>query len=109
VTAPDKNIKVALLYYCRRTSPEQATGFPVRKSIELPCSGRVGTGELMQGLASGYEKVVVLSCGEKSCIHKFGCTEAKKAMEIARKLAQATGSDPAAFVFLEADALRVND
>jgi coenzyme F420-reducing hydrogenase delta subunit len=57
----------------------------------------------MQGLAAGYEKVVVLSCGEKSCIHQFGCVEARKAMERARKLAKIAGIDISRLVFIEAD------
>jgi coenzyme F420-reducing hydrogenase delta subunit len=71
--------------------------------IEIPCSGRVGIGEIMQGIAEGYEKVVVLSCGEKSCLHGFGCTEAKKAYEKAIKLASVAGVDTDRLVFIEQD------
>jgi coenzyme F420-reducing hydrogenase delta subunit len=98
-----------LLFFCTRQNPADFAGFKAVLlpgdwvTVEVPCSGRVGTGEIMQGLASGYEKVAVLSCGVESCIHEFGCLEAKKAMDKARELASTTGVDISRLVFIEAD------
>lgn len=100
--------KKGLLFYCTRLKPDHELEYGIFGSgdivrIEIPCSGRVGTGELMEGLAQGYEKVVVLSCGEKSCLHGFGCTEAKKAYEKAIRLANVAGVDTDRLVFIEHD------
>ncbi|MFH1676537.1 MAG: hydrogenase iron-sulfur subunit [bacterium] len=99
-----------ILFYCTRQEPKKFAGlFEIMldsqnvKEIEAPCSGRVGTGEIMQAIAAGYEKVAVLSCGVKSCVHKFGCIEAKKAMDVARKLAKIAGVDEDRLIFIEAD------
>ena len=93
-----------ILFYCTRQNPDDYADFfdnPV--VIEVQCSGRVGVGELILALAEGYEKVAVLSCGEKSCLHGFGCIEAKKAMNRARKIANVAGIDTKRLVFIEAD------
>ncbi len=111
--SPDRSGKIGvLLFYCRRTPANEYAGLVEMvvwdekyREIELPCAGRVGTGELMQGLAAGYDKVVVLSCGDNSCVHQFGCTEAKKAMETVRRLAETAGLDPDRLVFIEVDNL----
>ena len=107
-TVPGRNI----LFYCTRKDPDkfeevlpEIFACSELTKIELPCSGRVGSGELLQALAAGYEKIIVLSCGEKSCIHLFGCTEAKKAMNHARKVARIAGVDTSRFIFIEADDL----
>ena len=98
-----------LLFFCTRQNPCDFPGFKAVLlpgewvTVEVPCSGRVGSGELMQGLAAGYDKVAVLSCGVKSCIHRFGCLEAKKAMDRARELAKTSGIKPDRLVFIEAD------
>jgi coenzyme F420-reducing hydrogenase delta subunit len=98
-----------LLFFCTRQNPNDFAGFKTILlpgdwiTLEVPCSGRVGTGELMQGLADGYSKVGGLSCGVESCIHEFGCKKAKKAMEKARGLASVAGIDPSRLVFIEAD------
>lgn len=99
-----------LLFFCTRQRPEDFAGlqFVVLgpgeiKEVEVPCSGRVGTGDIMRGFASGHDKVAVLSCGEASCIHGFGCREAKKAMERARRVAAVAGIEPDRLVFIEAD------
>jgi coenzyme F420-reducing hydrogenase delta subunit len=98
-----------LLFFCTRQNPSDFPGFKAVLlpgewvTVEVPCSGRVGTGELMQGLAAGYDKVAVLSCGVKSCIHRFGCLEAKKAMDRARELAKTAGIKPDRLMFIEAD------
>ncbi len=93
-----------LLFYCARQNPDDFAGFfDNAVEIEVQCSGRVGSGELMLALAEGYEKVAVLSCGEKSCLHGFGCVEAKKAMERARNVAEVAGIDTKRLVFIEAD------
>ncbi|HDS30635.1 MAG TPA: hydrogenase iron-sulfur subunit [Firmicutes bacterium] len=109
MSSPSVIKKGILLYYCRLISPETVVSYGTQKAIEVPCSGRVGVGELMKGLASGYEKIIVLSCGEKSCIHKFGCTEAKKAFETAKKLAQTAGADSRKLEFIEMDTLSDKD
>jgi len=100
----------SLLFFCTRQKPGDFAGFHhlifgdgKADEIEVPCSGRVGTGELMQGLAAGYDKVVVLSCGEKSCRYGFGCSEAKKSMSRAREVAKVAGIDAKRLVFIEAD------
>ena len=99
-----------LIFYCTRLNPEkfEIPGLPAdddvtRELIGVPCSGRVGIGDLVAGLAAGFDKVVVLSCGEKSCIHRFGCVESKNAMEQAKKLAETSGLDKNRLVFIEAD------
>jgi coenzyme F420-reducing hydrogenase delta subunit len=107
---PERKDAGNILFHCRRQNPND---FPAFRSvifdgesaveIELPCSGRIGTGELMQGIAAGYRRVVVLSCGEKSCVHKFGCMEAKKAFNKAKTLAETAGIDTKRFTFIEAD------
>lgn len=100
-----------LLFHCTRQDPSSCEGFASVAlqnechAIEVPCSGRVGVGELMQGLAAGYARVAVLSCGEKSCIHGFGCAEARKALAKAMELAGAVGVDISRLVFIEADDL----
>ena len=106
---PIKDERV-ILFYCARQEPKKFAGLSEImlgsqnvKEIEVPCSGRIGTGEIMQAIAAGYEKVAVLSCGAKSCIHVFGCIEAKKAMEVARKLAGVAGVDEGNLIFIEAD------
>ena len=107
---PERRDAENILFYCRRQNPADFTGFysvifngESVVEIEVPCSGRIGTGELMQGIAAGYKKVAVLSCGEKSCIHTFGCSEAKKALKKAILLAEAAGVDTSRFIFIEAD------
>ena len=46
-----------LLFYCTRQNPADFAGFKAVMlagdwvTVEVPCSGRVGTGEIMQGLA----------------------------------------------------------
>jgi len=110
MSAVDSTTSRVLVFYCTRQKPSDHPGFRelvIGESdsveIEVPCSGRVGTGEIMRGLAEGYDRVIVLSCGVKSCVHRFGCPEAKKAMEKARKLAQTAGLDPKRIFFYEAD------
>lgn len=99
----------ALLFFCSRQDPADFPGLASIvlphecRKVEVPCSGRVGVGELMQGLAHGYAVVAVLSCGEKSCVHGFGCSEAKKAMAKARELAETAGVETSRLVFIEAD------
>jgi coenzyme F420-reducing hydrogenase delta subunit len=99
-----------LLFFCTRQRPEDFPGLQVLalgpgevRAVEVPCSGRVGTGDIMQGLAAGYDKVAVLSCGERSCLYSFGCREAKKAMARARRAAEVGGIDPNRLIFIEAD------
>jgi coenzyme F420-reducing hydrogenase delta subunit len=98
-----------LLYFCTRMHPADFAGFKAIMlpgewvTIEVPCSGRVSVGDIMDALAQGYAKVAILSCGVASCIHEFGCIEAKKSMEKARELALKAGVDPARLVFIEAD------
>lgn len=100
-----------LLFNCTRQNPANFPGLfsvilggnPV--IITVPCSGRVGVGELMHALASGYDKVAVLSCGDNSCVHEFGCPAAKKAMIRARELAKVAGVDYEKLIFLEVDDL----
>ena len=94
-----------LLFYCTRQDPNSETvraifGSGEVKKIELPCSGRVGIGEILQAISSGYEKVVVLSCGENSCVHKFGCTEAIRAFNTAINLAMIAGIDTDRIIFI---------
>ena len=102
-----------LLFFCTRQNPADFTGFQAVMlpgewvTIQLPCSGRIGTGEIMQALAAGYDKVAILSCGEASCIHEFGCIEAKKAMNRAKELAALAGVDVGKLVFIEADDLEI--
>jgi coenzyme F420-reducing hydrogenase delta subunit len=123
MTVPTPNGPRHLLFHCIRQRPEkhadllssilgavcfQQSGRMTADEgeiqvIEVLCSGRVGTGELMQGLAAGYSKVVVLSCGVGSCVHGFGCSEAKKAMERPRRLAEVAGADVSRFIFIEAE------
>lgn len=102
-----------LIFYCTRLNPDkfEIPGLPVsdevtRELIGVPCSGRVGMGDLVAGLAAGFDKVVVLSCGEKACIHRFGCTESKNAMERAKKLAVTNGLDKERLIFIEADQIK---
>lgn len=95
-----------LLFYCMRQDPNSETvntifGSGEVKRIELPCSGRVGIGEILQGISSGHEKVIVLSCGENSCVHKFGCTEAIRAFNKAIDLAMIAGIDTDRIIFIE--------
>lgn len=102
------NKNKGLLFYCTRQSPEPeliATmlGTEDIVRIEVPCAGRIGTGELMLGISEGYNKVGVLSCGEKACLHGFGCTEAKKAFEKAVKFADVAGVDTDRLIFIERD------
>ena len=65
---PSGNGKI-LLFFCTRQNPGdfadlQAEELPGKwVTVEVPCTGRVGTGELMQSLAAGYEKVAVIGCG----------------------------------------------
>jgi len=98
-----------LLFYCTRQNPADFAGFKAVMlqgdwvAVEVPCSGRVGTGEIMQGLAAGYDKVAILSCGKASCIHSFGCIEAKRAMDRAKEIAALMGIDAGRLVFIEAD------
>jgi coenzyme F420-reducing hydrogenase delta subunit len=109
MTDSNKGEGTILLYFCTRMNPADFAGFKAIMlpgdwvTVEVPCSGRVGVGELMDGLAQDYEKVAILSCGLASCIHEFGCLEAKKAMEKAREMASTAGIDPARLVFIEAD------
>jgi coenzyme F420-reducing hydrogenase delta subunit len=109
MTIPTPGEGRTLLFFCTRQNPADFAGFKAIMlpgdwvTVEVPCSGRVGTGELMQGLAAGYEKVAVLSCGAKSCIHEFGCVESKKAMDRARDMAATAGIDATRLVFIEAD------
>lgn len=109
MTDSTKGKGTILLYFCTRQHPADFAGFKAIMlpgdwvTIEVPCSGRVGTGDLMDALAQGYEKVAVLSCGVDSCIHEFGCIEAKKAMVMAREMAVKAGIDPSRLVFIEAD------
>jgi coenzyme F420-reducing hydrogenase delta subunit len=98
-----------LLFFCTRQNPADFAGFKAVMipgdwvTVEVPCSGRVGAGEIMQGLAAGYDKVAILSCGAASCIHSFGCIEAKKAMDKAKEMAAVAGVDAGKLVFIEAD------
>ncbi len=110
MTIPEANGADVLLFFCTRQNPRDFPGFRTivldgekANEIEVPCSGRVGTGEIMQALAAGYRKVVVLSCGVKSCMHGFGCKEAKTATERARELALVAGIEKDRIVFVEAD------
>jgi len=110
MTVPTPYGTKVLLFHCIRQRPEKFPGLlssilgeGETRVIEVLCSGRVGTGELMQGLAAGYSKVAVLSCGVTSCVHGFGCSEAKKAMERARRLAEVAGADVGRIIFIEAD------
>jgi coenzyme F420-reducing hydrogenase delta subunit len=108
MTASRSQNKKGLLFYCTRLNPDSELEYEVFGSgnivrIEIPCSGRVGVGEIMRGIAEGYEKIVILSCGEKSCLHGFGCTEAKKAYEKAIRLASVAGIDTDRFIFVEWD------
>lgn len=97
-----------LLFFCTRQNPADFAGFhaiiPAGDwvKIEVPCSGRVGTGDIMQGLATGYTNVAILSCGVESCIHEFGCLEAKKAMQKAKDTASVAGIDASRLIFIEA-------
>jgi len=107
---PEKKDAHNILFYCRRQNPADFPGFNSfffngkgAVEVELPCSGRIGTGELMQAIAAGFELVAVLSCGEKSCIHGFGCSEAKKAFNRAREVAHVAGINKDRFIFIEAD------
>lgn len=100
----------ALIFYCTRLDPEKfdIPGLPsgddvTREVIAVPCSGRVGMGDLLAALAADFDPVVVLSCGEKSCIHRFGCLESKAAMKRAKKIAETTGLDKDRLIFIEAD------
>jgi len=98
-----------LLFFCTRQNPDDFAGFHAIMPagdwvrIEVPCSGRVGTGDIMQGLAAGYNYVAILSCGVDSCIHEFGCREAKNAMQLAKDTAAVAGIDPSCLIFIEAD------
>jgi len=99
-----------IIFHCTRQNPDKfENGMPDvfqcsrLTRIELPCSGRVGTGDLLQALASGHELVVVISCGVESCVHGFGCREAKKAMDRARDVAKVAGVDASRLIFIEAD------
>ncbi len=102
----------SLLFFCTRQNPSRFAelieslfdGSDVTQ-IEVPCSARVGTGDLMKALASGNDSVAVLSCGDCSCVHKFGCSEAKIAMEKARSLARISGLDESRLEFIEVDQL----
>ena len=107
---PEKRDAENILFFCRRQNPNDFPAFHAwifgdgdAVEVEIPCSGRIGTGELLQAIAAGYEKVAVLSCGEKSCIHGFGCREAKKAFERARETAEVAGIDKHRLIFIEAD------
>jgi coenzyme F420-reducing hydrogenase delta subunit len=98
-----------LLFFCTRQNPSDFAGFHTimpggdYTKIEVPCSGRVGTGDIMQALAAGYVNVAILSCGVESCIHEFGCREAKNAMQVARDTAAIAGVDTSRLIFIEAD------
>jgi coenzyme F420-reducing hydrogenase delta subunit len=98
-----------LLFFCTRQNPADFAGFHTIMpdgewtKIEVPCSGRVGTGEILQGVAAGYKNVAILSCGVESCIHEFGCMEAKNAMLKARDTAAIAGVDVSRLIFIEAD------
>ncbi len=113
MTGIKKTANGTLLFYCTRQKPSDHEELitELRSSgkiteIEVPCAGRIGTGELMQVIASGYNRVVVLACGGKSCVHGFGCSEARKAWTKARELAQLAGISPDRLVFIEADTLK---
>jgi coenzyme F420-reducing hydrogenase delta subunit len=106
----------ALIFYCTRLDPEEfdipglsSSDEIVREVIAVPCSGRVGMGDLVAGLAAGFDWVVVLSCGEKSCIHRFGCVESKNAFERAKKIAETTGLDKDRLIFIEVDRITGED
>ena len=110
MSIPPINKAENIIFYCRRQNPRDFPAFHAwlfgdgnAVEIEIPCSGRIGVGELMQAIAAGYEKVVVLSCGDKSCIHGFGCIEAKKAFERAREVAAVAGIDKHRLIFIETD------
>jgi len=109
MTEKSSHNKGVLIFFCTRQNPHDFVGIKQTllpeewTEIEVPCSGRVGTGELLQAIAEGYERVAVLSCGEKSCIHKFGCKSAKKAMAVARNVAEVAGIEPSRLVFIEAE------
>jgi coenzyme F420-reducing hydrogenase delta subunit len=107
---PERKGADNLLFYCKRQHPSEFPSlygvcFDGEKAVEveIPCSGRIGTGELLQGIAAGYKKVAILSCGVRSCLHGFGCKEAKAAFEQALKLADVAGVARDRFLFIEAD------
>ena len=110
MTASRKNNGEKIVFYCTRQDiadyeelmPDIFKCSRLTK-VELPCSGRAGTGDILRALASDYETVVVLGCGVKSCIHGFGCREAKKAMERARGVAKIAGIDTSRLIFIEAE------
>lgn len=107
----DKNNKnQALVFHCMRQDPGEfdlldSFGIDMSSAIpvKLPCSGRAGAGEILAGIAAGYEKIIVLGCGESSCRHTFGCREAKAAMERARAVGEIAGIKNGSVIFIEVD------
>jgi len=90
------------IFFCQQIDPDQDRNRrPLEKELgprirfyPLPCSSRVGAGDLLKVLEAGVKKVFLVTCPNGTCRYRVGNVRAQKRSDLARKLIREIGLDP---------------
>jgi len=90
------------VFFCHQIDPDQDRNRrPLERELgsmirfyPLPCSSRIGAGDLLKMVECGFKKIVLVTCPNGRCRYQVGNVRARKRSDLARKLVREIGCDP---------------